>query len=143
MRTGDPKVAELLTSNWQFLAAPRTANSTLKVLPASGPVSYQSRREGALSGDWYSGDLTARWAVAPVGIGPAVAHRTAAVDTGAEVQAPGMEWPVAGTPGHTVDRAADTAGSIVDKAAVGAGKAAGRGGVLAYLQHMVPAILNQ
>ena len=83
-------------------------------------------------------DLTARWAEAPVGIGPAVAHRTVAVDTGTEVQAPGMEWPVAGIPGCTVDRAADTAGSIVDKAAVVAGKAAARVVYSAYLHQMLP-----
>ena len=73
-----------------------------------------------------------------MGIGPAVAHRTVAVDTGTEVQAPGMEWPAAGTPGHTVDRAADTAGSIVDKAAVVAGKAAARVVYSAYLHQMLP-----
>ena len=43
------------------------------------------------------------------------------------------KWPVAGTPDHTVDRAADTAGSIVDKAAVVAGKAAARVVYSAYL----------
>ena len=73
-----------------------------------------------------------------MGIGPGVAHRTVAVDAGTEVQAPGMEWPVAGTPGHTVDRAADTAGSIVDKAAVVAGKAAARVVYSAYLHQMLP-----
>jgi hypothetical protein len=49
-----------------------------------------------------------------------------------------MEWPVAGTPGHTVDRAADTAGSIVDKAVVVAGKAAARVVYSAYLHQMLP-----